>query len=260
VNPLTDLLGNLQLFMAVLIRTSGVILATPVINGREVPLPVKAGLVLVIAVLIFPTLPAAEFRPAHDLVGFAAMAAGELAVGLALSFVALLTFGTVQIAGEMISRQMDFDFAQIADPLFDEEASLLSQFNLLMAAVVLLAINGHHWFLQALHDSFARVPIGGFVWSGRLCAAAVDLFSSIYVLGVQLAAPLVCAFLLITVAVGVLARVAPQLNVLMIGIGLRVGAGLIGIGLFIPYLVAYIERLMLGMRRDLYLVIEAMRG
>ena len=257
---MTELFAHLQFFLAVLVRTSGLLIAIPVIGGKDVPRRIKALLAICVAGLMFTTLSTGAFQPARTLLGFTAIAAGELAVGLAIGFVSMLTFGALQIAGELASRQMGFALANIVDPTLGQQVSLIGRFNVLLATIVLLSINGHHWFLQALRDSFGRIPIGGINVSGNLCHAVFSLFTTAYVAGIKLAAPLVCAFLLITIAVGILARVAPQLNVMMLGISLRIGVGLIALGFFMPYLAVFAERLMIGMRRDMYLLIEAMRG
>jgi len=251
---------NLQFYLAALVRTSGVIIAAPIIGGKETPRLVKVGLVCILTLVIAPTLSHAGFLPAHDLFGFAAIVVRELAVGLGISFVALLTFGALQIAGEFVGRQMGFAMAQVVNPLFGQQTSIVSRFNVVLGSLILLTINGHHWFIQALGDSFARIPVNGLHWSPRTSGFTVELFASIYFAGIKLAAPLICASLLITVAVGILARIAPQLNVMMLSISLRIGAGLIGIGLFMPYFAAIVQRLFMNMRGDIYMLLEVMKG
>lgn len=255
-----DVFSHLQVFLAVLIRTSGLLIVTPVVGGAEVPKTVKAILALAIAIVLCPVVRYDTFVPANSLMGFAALAAGELAVGMAIGFVVTLTFGALQIAGTLISRQMGFALANITDPTLKQETPLLSRFNVLFGTAVLLSFNGHHWFLQGLQHSFDRIQIGGLVLSSEICGTAATMFNSLFTAGVKLAAPLVCGSLLITVATGILARVAPQLNVMLLGISLRIGAGLVGMGLFLPYMAAFAQRLFLGMRNDIFLFIEVMRG
>lgn len=254
------LTANLQFYMAVLARTSGIIIAAPIIGSSEVPKLVKVAMIVVFTIVIAPTANAEGFAPCNDMISFATVAASELAVGLAISFIALLSFGSLQMAGELVGRQMSFAVAQTADPMFNSQTSIISRFNVLMASLLLLSFDGHHWFLQALSDSFKRIPVGGFHWNNRITGLNVDVFSSVYYAGLRLAAPLVCGFLLITVAVGILARIAPQLNVMMLGITLRIGAGLIALGMFLPFFMTFCRRLLFSMRSDMYTLIEVMRG
>jgi len=255
---MNELAHHANAFMLVLIRTSGVVMTAPVFGAAMVPMPVKAAFVLAVSLLLAPTLPAGAAAPA-GLAAFGVAALRELGIGLVMGFAAMLVFGAFQVAGGIAGNQMGFTMGELVDPLLEEEeTSTLTQFHYVLAMLLFLAINGHHWFLQALQASFREVPLGGMQLTAALGQGLTGRFVELFAAGVKMAAPAICVLTLVTIALAMLARAAPLLNMLMISITLRVAVGLLLMGVLLPYVCRMGSSLFLEMRNDLGLLIRAM--
>jgi len=254
---MNELLAHTDKFMLVLIRTSGVVMLAPMFGAATVPMRIKAAFVLLLSLLLTPLVggaaPVASSLPAYGVLVFR-----ELIVGLTMGFTAILTFGSFQIAGGFIGRQMGLALGRLADPLYDQPASALGQFHYTLGMLIFLALNGHHWFLRALSASFASVPLGGSALSGPIINGLTARFMSLFSAGLKMAAPAVCVLVLITISLAMLARAAPLLNMLMISISLRIAVGLVLVGSLIPYTYKFGKVLLYGMRADLALLIRAL--
>jgi len=117
--------------------------------------------------------------------------------------------------------------------------------------MLLLAMNGHLWFFQALGQSYRAVPIGHFVWTGVRSEKVLGLFSMVFATGFKIAAPALVVLLLTTVGIVALARTVPQMNVFIVGLPIRIGVGLAVVGAFMPLVVYGLSKLLLQMRSDM---------
>jgi len=254
---MNELLAVTNKFMFVLIRASGVVMVVPIFGTLMVPVRIKAALVLLLAIVLTPVVPGPAPETA-GVVAFGIYAVKELMIGLALGLVAAMTFGAFQLAGELIGTQMGFTMGEMADPLLAQSSSAISQFLNIMAMLTLLAMNGHHWFLQALGASFQSVPLGTAELTPSLVSGLVERFVGLFVAGLKLAAPAVGVLVLVTVAIGMLARAAPLLNIMMMSFSLRIAAGLILLGSLLPYMYVFGRYLLQGMQNDIGQLIKAM--
>lgn len=239
MSVITVLVLNFKLFLMVLCRTAGLFLAAPLFSSTAVPRMVK---VLACATLAVALLPAASAGlqsgtlPA-TWVGFAVVSAKELMVGLTMGFFATLAYTGLQVAGELLGEQMGFAMSRVADPTLEGEMGVVARLASVLGILLFVGVGGHHWLLGALSASFARVPVGAFELRGVTVAHVADGFARMYETGVVLAAPVLCVSLLTLVAVGVVARLVPQINALMLSFPLRVGLGLLTLGWALPFIV-----------------------
>jgi len=254
---MNEILSLTNKFMLVLIRTSGVVMLAPMFGGAVVPMRIRAAFVLIVSLVLTPVVGSAAPR-ADGFLAYGVLAVHELAVGLMLGFAAVLAFGSFQIAGEFVGRQMGFAMGRLADPLHGESTSVLNQFHYMFAMLIFLAINGHHWFLQALTSSFNSIPLGASAFSAAITGGMVERFVEVFAAGLKVAAPAVCVLVLVTIGLGMLARAAPLLNMLMISISVRIVVGLVLVGSLMPYTYSFGKLLLLNMRVDLARLIEAL--
>jgi len=254
---MNELLLHTNKFMLVLVRTAGVVMVAPMFGAASVPVMIKAAFALMLSLMLSP-LVAGEAPALAGVAAYVVVVIRELIVGLAMGFTAMLAFGTFQVAGEFVGRQMGFAMGEMVDPLYEEQTSIFSTFHHTLAMLLFLAINGHHWFLQALCGSFRSIPLGGCGLPASVTGGMVQRFVEVFVGGLKMSAPAVCVLLLVTVGLGLLARAAPLLNMLMISISVRIAVGLVLVGMLIPYVFQF-GRIVLGsMQRDLGLLIEAL--
>ena len=217
----------------VLLRIAGIVAVAPPFAVTAVPVALRGLLALILTLVVVPAAPVWEGAGAW---AFAAAAAGELAVGLAVGLLILLLLLAVQGAGELIDMEMGFGMVNVIDPAFGRPVPLLGNFLYFVALVIFLAVDGHLLVLRALLDSFQVIPPGGGRWDGPIFAAVVEHFSWVIVTAVRIALPVVGVLFLTTMALGVLARTMPQLNVFMVGLALKITLGLTILGLVLPAL------------------------
>jgi len=185
--------------------------------------------------IIAPTVPALPATDPMSLAGLLILTQ-EMLVGLAMGFTVRIVFSSIEMAGEISSLTMGLGFASFFDPQTKGRSSAISQFLVMLATLMFLTINGHLVLLAALAESFVSLPISASPISGggfqQLAAWGGEIFRT----GLQIALPVVAALLLTNVALGILTRAAPQLNIFGIGFPVTLGVGLLAISMVLPYL------------------------
>jgi flagellar biosynthetic protein FliR len=218
-------------FMLVLSRVAGIFAALPVFGGRVLPTRIKATIVLMITLICFPSLSVALPQMPSDSLSLALLAFSEVMVGLTLAFITQIIFAAVEFSGQIIGMQMGLTISSILDPSRGAQVQIMSVVQTLFATLMFLSLNIHHLFIRAIMDSFTVIPLGGWRLSGELINFLVMRTADIFIIGIRLAAPVMVALLLTTVALGIMARAFPQMNIFMISLPLNVGLGLVILGM-----------------------------
>lgn len=229
-------------FFFPLARILALLSTAPPFNNAGLSTRVRLILGLTIALAIAPALPpTAPMDPAsgHGLL----ILAQQMLIGFAMGFSLRLVFSAVDMAGNMIGTQMGLGFATAYDPQSASQTAVISEFLGMLALLVFLAINGHLMVITTLVESFTVLPIGfGLVNSGswlNIANAGGIIFSS----GLLLALPIVVALLITNIALGVLGRVAPQLNLMAIGFPVTIILGFVALIVSMSYLGAPLQQL-----------------
>ncbi|MFJ1469530.1 flagellar biosynthetic protein FliR [Massilia orientalis] len=218
-----------------LTRILGLVAVAPVFGNTAVPILIKTTLGVLLAAIIGPTLPPV---PAVDPTSWAGIliVAQELLIGVAMGFAMRLVFAAVEFAGEVASSTMGFSFATFFDPSSAGRSSAISQFLALVATMAFLAMNAHLVLIEALAESFFTLPISATPMSLSAPLEMVRWGSRVFSAGLQIAMPIVAAMLITNIALAILTRAAPQLNLFGIGFPITLGAGFLIISLTLPYL------------------------
>lgn len=214
-----------------LFRFGGLFLVAPVFSAAVVPVRIKAALTLLLTVLFLPHAFAARIP---DLALTPASLFTELVVGMIVGLGAAVFVGAAEMAGDMVAVQTGLSGASLVDPLTRNQVPVLGQLLGLTALVLILATNGHMVMLAVVHQSFEIVPVGATAAPEALATNAIRLGSSLFLLGLRFAAPVIGALMIGHVALGVLARTVPQLNVLMLAFPLQIALGLFVMGITLP--------------------------
>lgn len=218
------------IFALVLSRVAGIFAALPTFGGRSVPVNIKVVTVFMITLVCFPVLKITPPPMPGDAFNLGFLALSEVAVGLTLAFVAQMVFSAVEFSGQIIGMQMGLTISSIIDPTRGTQVQLMSVLQSLFATLLFLALDVHHVFIRAVIESFRVIPIGGWHISGELISFLVQRTSDIFVIGIRLAAPVMVSLLLASVALGVMARAFPQMNVFIVSMPLNIGLGLLIMG------------------------------
>lgn len=196
--------------------------ATP-FDNRALPAQVKLVLGLAITVALTASLPPGPALPPGSWLGLAVLAK-EVLIGVSMGFAMRLAFVALEVGGELISFQMGLSFATLYDPQSGGQTGVISNLLVLLATLAFLALNGHLAMLEALAKSFALLPVGAALpTNGWL--AILNSVGTILGLGLLLALPLLAALILTNVALGILTRAAPQLNIFSVGFPISMFTG-----------------------------------
>lgn len=229
-------------FFLILIRVGVVLFLLPFFNSKTIPMLIKAGLALMIALILFPVaeIHAGEF-PA-TVPGLLQLAAGELIMGIVLGFVIQIFFEGVQLMGQMVGFQTGFSITNIIDPQHGSQVSILANMAYLVAIVLFLLLNGHHILLRALRESFEIVQVGALRLNGQVLQEVVRHSGSMFVVGIKIGAPAIAALLFAKVVFGLITKLIPQMNIMIVAFPVQIVIGLLFFGISLRVLLFFVER------------------
>ncbi|MCL5677315.1 MAG: flagellar biosynthetic protein FliR, partial [Firmicutes bacterium] len=213
--------------------------------------------VVILAVLVLPLVPDPAKLP-PDLSGWALAALKEVAVGLVMGYVANLVFVAAQVAGGFLDIEVGFGITNIIDPHTGQSLPLVGNFLQLLAFLLFLLTNGHHLLIAALVKSFHVIPVGEAVAGPNARDALVAMFGAMFATGVKLAAPVIGALFLANLALGIISRTVPQLNLFVVGLPVKLGAGLLLMAVVMPMYLGILEGLFGRMFADLSRILSTM--
>ena len=244
----------------VFIRISAILFMIPALGEKSVPIRVKGGLAILISLLVFPSVRAEipHFQAEAEIVAIAIAMAGEVMIGVVIGFAAKIIFAGIQFAGEMIGLQMGFSIVNVIDPVSSAQVSIMAEFQYLVAMLVYLAIDAHHIFIFAIVDSYRIVAPFGYHFSTPLIQALMIFSKGLFVTAIKISAPVMAVLLFTNVALGVIARTVPQMNVFIVGFPLQIAAGLTIMGLTIPLFVHLVQRTLNGLNTEVHTLLRLM--
>ena len=223
-------IAQAQLFFLALTRIMATIIHVPVLGGQAIPNQVKIAFGVVLAVVLIPWQPLPADAAAMGLFGFAVAIAKELIIGTLAGYASVLVFGAVTLAGEAMGLGSGFGSGRIFNPALADSGSSFNQLFVMVAMMYFLVINGHHVFLKGLEGTFQVIPVGGDIPLGSM-DTLVKYFSELITAGIQMALPVMAALFMTDLSLGLLARVAPQVQVFFLGLPLKVGVSLFALGI-----------------------------
>jgi flagellar biosynthetic protein FliR len=214
-----DILKWLAQVAPVALRVGGMLTFSPFLGDRAIPSRIKAGLLIVITGLLFPLV---VRRPAPLApVDWVQMVLGELLVGLLIGLSLQVVFEAMQFAGQISGIQLGLSLATLFDPQSEAESTALPVFFNLITLLLFLQLNVHHWVLRGLARSFDYLPVGSAVVGQLLSRELVRVVGALFVLGIQIAAPVLLATLMIDIVISFLSKASPQLPALLMGIPVK---------------------------------------
>lgn len=238
-----------------LTRILALIASAPLLGSSSIPLQVKLGLAILLTILVAPMLPALPQIDPGSGTGFV-IVLQQIVIGLAMGFAMRIVFSAVEAAGEIVGLQMGLGFATFFDPQQSGQTQLIGRLFGLLATLVFLAIDGHLQLIALLVQSFAILPIGMTGAPTPVFVALANWGAEIFMMGLRLALPVLTTLLTTNLALGVLTRAAPQLNIFAVGFPLTLFMGLLMMSLVLPYFTPVLSQ----MFSDGLSLIEALTG
>lgn len=251
-------LDNLPWVLLVLARLTSFMVSAPFFSTRTTPNLLKVGLGALLTLLILPTLPSMDNLPV-DMLSYSFWLVKEVLVGLVLGYAANLTFTAVRIAGGLVDWQMGFAMATLLDPSNQSNNTLIGQFVYLLQILLFLAVDGHHMLLMGISYSYSQIPVTAAMFNTGFVLAIVKIFIEMFSLGVRIAAPFMVVFLFCDLALGIIARSVPQLNVFIISFPLKTALGLVTMVAILPLMAVFVNHVISEMERNMTIIMGLAR-
>jgi flagellar biosynthetic protein FliR len=246
-------------WMLVFVRVSAFLLVLPFFTMANFPVTMRVATGAVIALLLAPILPTYPLGKL-DFISVLGVMAQEVSVGLLLGFVSRMIFYAVDIAGSIISTEMGLNLATIFDPLNQQSSQIAGTILVFLATVVMLTLNLHHWMLLGFQQAYTVLPIGGAHLNNALFENIVAQTSRVFMVALQISAPVIAVSFVITLIFAVLSRAVPEMNVFTEMYGFRIVGGLIVFGFTLQLSAQYVTNYLNRLPEDLMNVAQMIGG
>lgn len=244
--------AQLEVFMLIIARMAGLFAETPVLGSRLIPFPVKVTLAIWIAVVLWFVVPISGPLP-PDLPTFVLAIINEMLIGLVIGFICFVIFSAVQAAGDLIDLQMGLSIATVISPTTGGITSIVGAMAFMLGTTIFIALDGHHLILSSFEQSFRLLPLAAPIkfTSGNLLMQMIEILRTFWLIAIQLSAPIILLIFLSDFAFGIVSRVAPQVNVFMLGFQVKPALGLAGFLLILPLLSRHISDMIAKMGEEI---------
>lgn len=223
---MTITLDNFETYLLILVRITGFIFTAPFFSLRYVPVRVKTGMAIFIAAILFYAVPLEQ--PAYvGIIGYSILVVQEALAGAILGFFTNIAYYILNFAGQMLDMQIGFSMVNELDPLTNEQSTISANFYSYLVMLVMLVTNLHLYFLKAMTDSFQVIGIGKVNLNPKLYLVMLQFITDYFVLGFRIIIPVFAAILVVDTILAILAKMAPQLNMFVIGMQIKIFVGLI---------------------------------
>lgn len=245
----TLLQDHAAVFLLMLTRCSGIFLIAPFFGSLNIPVMVRAAAAFLFAVVLFPVVDGlGPVEAPTSVLMYTAAVLEELFIGWLIGFVAYVCFSAIHMAGKVMDMQVGFAIVNVMDPTSGQQIPLIGSFLYNLGLIVFLVTNGHHMIITALAESFRVVPLLTMQPNLSLTMIMVNFTNGVFVTGMKIAMPVTFAILLVNVALGILARTMPQMNIFVVGIPLQLMVGVGILAMLLPFYVMFLG----GMFDEMY--------
>jgi flagellar biosynthesis protein FliR len=223
-----------ETLLLIFLRVTSMLFIFPVFSSREFPMQARLGLGVLISFVLYRTVPIPHLEgTAYELlVGCVA----QVLIGVIIGFVAQQVFNGISFAGELIDLQIGFAIANVINPTTQQNVTIISELQLALATMLFLATDSHYFFIQGIAGSFNLVGLPYVNLDPSVMGNLVLFFTQSFLIVFKIAAPVVVSLFLTNVALAFMARVAPQMNVFVVGLPIQITVGLIMMVLTLPLL------------------------
>lgn len=226
---------NFEFFLLILVRISGFIFVAPFFGLSNVPRRVKAGLSVFIAIVLFESM---EKTPLEytGVIGYAGIAITELMIGVIMGFMMNCCVYILSFSGQIIDMEIGFAMVNVMNPMANMTTTVTGNLYTYFVMLLLLASDLYRYILKAMLDAFTFIPVGQAVFRISIYNVMVTFIKDYFIIGFRIVLPVFAATLVVNVVLGVLAKVAPQMNMFVIGMQLKVFVGLVLLTLAARYM------------------------
>jgi flagellar biosynthetic protein FliR len=234
-----------------MMRVAPILFLMPLLSSATLPTLLKISFTLAVSLVLLPVVKIDARHFPSDPYQFGTFMAAELMIGFILGLSVKLIFAGVQLAGEFVGYQMGLAMANILDPESGMDTTLIAQFYYLVSLLIFLSIDGHHWFIRALFQSFSALSPGEIYLKPGLYQHLIHLSGKMFVIAIKLGAPIMAVMILTQIGLGMIAKLVPQVNVLIASFPLTICLGLVFLGLSVEWMVPFLRSLFDEVNRGL---------
>ena len=248
---MTFTVSGIDVFFLILVRITAFVFSAPFFSLPNVPQRVKAGFSLFLAIIMFQIVPADIHY--DTVIGFAGLIIQEFMVGVIIGFFANASYYILNFAGHLIDMEIGFSMVNELDPVSRIQSTITSNYYSYIVILMMLITNLHHYIISALVDTFKVIPLGNANINPNLYLLMLKFIGDYFVIGFRIVLPIFSGMLIVNTILAILAKIAPQMNMFVIGLQLKVLIGLFLLFLlvrFIPNVSQFIFDEMLGMMKS----------
>ena len=249
-------LQQLQPFFFIFLRVIAIVMTVPMMDSRNVPILFKAGLAIALSMILYQQLDLSPFALNPNLIVFSIGVISEVLLGIIIGMVVKLVFAGIQLAGQLVGFQMGFSIANVMDPASSSQVPIIAQFNYIIAILIFLTLNAHHWFIRAMVESFQIIPPLQFFFTPDLMPLLIAIGGNMFVIAIKVGAPLIAVLLFTSVAMALMARTVPQMNIFIVAMPLKIVVGIFFIGITLPFLISFFHQTFATLGEDLVRILK----
>jgi flagellar biosynthesis protein FliR len=244
--------------LLIMVRVFTMLMIFPIFSSIQIPRHARFGLGLLISFLLFRIVPPiALLNNYYDLI---VAIIAQVVLGMIVGYIAQLVFVGIMFAGEVIDLQIGFAVANVINPSTQQNITIIGELELAIATLIFLATNGHHLFLQGMAGSFALAPLPFIRLDPSVMNDAVTFLSLALVNAFKIAAPPAAALFITNIGLALMARVAPQMNVFVIGFPIQIGVGLVTLAISMSLMATVLPEIFHDVARQMDQVMRGMRS
>jgi len=230
-------------FILVAIRVSAILFSAPFFGSNAIKPQIKVVLSIIVGMVIFPSVEVVSLGGIHEIL-LALLIAKEILIGVCIGILSHFLFVGAQLGGQVAGLQMGFGIVNVMDPQTNTQLSIIASFLNIAMLILFLAVGGHYLVLGAIAESFRFIPLGG----GNIDPLAFNylakLFSFVFLTAVKIMAPVLITLLIFSSILGVIGKLVPQMNLLIVGFPVKIAIGLIMMSLSMNYFYIVYEKLL----------------
>lgn len=257
--PVLDLIWfRADVFALMLLRVGALVISSPVFGRTNIPMRYRVGFILVLAYFFMRVYPDGIQLHVANLWAFAGLCLTEILLGLILGWVTTMFFALVYTSGQIIDMQTGFGMVNLFDPQTNIQVPVFGALLNLITLLVFFMLNGHHRLIQIINLTIVNIPIGSVALSPQLGLIAAAAFSESFMLAISVAMPILATMFITEVALGIIIRTVPQMNMFVIGFPLKIFLGFVMMLVIMPVYVefcntifnsmfGYIDKLFMGL-------------
>ena len=215
---------NFEYYMLVVVRIAAFIGVAPLFNMRSISPQMKVGISIVFSAIVIPMTPVVPLQY-EGIIGFTALILKEMVVGLTLGFMCACCTYILNFAGQLMDIDMGLSMASTFDPINNQQVTVTGLIYNTLFMLTLIATNMHYYIIRAILDTFKYFNVGQEVFPRDMVNVGIDFIINFFIIGFRITLPMFCGMFLINIILGILARIAPQMNMFVVGMQIKLIVG-----------------------------------